>query len=68
MINLDEIKVGDILDCTNTKATVTFINGNTIHIIWSWGETDTLREEHFYAWEKTNKVNDKFIKMLESME
>ena len=63
MLDISDINVGDIIKCGSSKAIVTFIDGNEINIIHSWGEVDSLKEEHFEYWSKTREVS----KMLDCM-
>lgn len=67
MINIEEIKVGNIIKCGTTKAIVTFIDGDEICILHEWGETDTLKEEHFEFWDDTGVVIEEFKKILDEI-
>lgn len=67
MINIEEIKVGNVIKCGLAKAIVTSIDGNEIHILHEWGETDTLEEEHFKFWDDTGVVIEEFKKILDEI-
>ena len=67
MINIEEIKVGNVIKCGTVKAIVTFIDVDVIHILRQWGETDTLEEEHFRFWDDTGVVIEEFKKLLDEI-
>ena len=67
MINIEEIKVGNVIKCGTAKAIVTFIDGDKICILHEWGETDTLEEEHFKFWDDTGVVIEEFKKILDEI-
>ena len=67
MINIEEIKVGNVIKCGTAKAIVTFIDGDEICILHEWGETDALKEEHFKFWDDTGVVIEEFKKILDEI-
>lgn len=67
MINIEEIKVGNVIKCGTANAIVTFIDGDEISILHEWGETDTLKEEHFKFWDDTGVVIEELKNILDEM-
>lgn len=67
MLDISDINVGDIIKCGDSKAIVTFIDGDEISIIHPWGEVDGLKEEHYEHWSKTGEVSKKLNCMLKEI-
>lgn len=67
MINIKELKVGEVIKLGNGKAIVTYIDEDEICIIHHWGETDTLKEKYFKYWDSTGEINETFKKALDEI-
>lgn len=68
MIYIEETKIGDVIKCGSTKAVVTFIDGDEVHILREWGETDILREEHCQFWDNIGTVRQTLKDLLGQLE